>query len=221
LAEVDRLLEGIVSERHRLPVLHFKTADIAVAYASFFYHKDAFPRSKDGVVGRGHPHLYLGGAVLPPATSLLGDLAYGRLAYLPLPHWLRAGLPHALLLPHRPGRLELEMLHKLKAFWGPRNIQEFWSGSGFGKIAFANCSELAEVLVRLVMDTGAKAKEFFRQANAEDAGQQAAIATLGCGIDQILSKFLGPGDWTPSPGRWPHPAKDDNKTNEAARPANS
>jgi hypothetical protein len=95
-------------------------------------------------------------------------------------------------------------------FWREHGLDQFWNGEGFllpGEIQLLSY-QLAEILVRLIVyetrprwfglvrEPHQKLLGFLRSASIEDHGLAACREHLGCGLDEIAAKFLGPGEWS-------------------------
>jgi hypothetical protein len=62
---------------------------------------------------------------------------------------------------------------------------------------------LSSVLVHLLSENAERFRAFVNRASYEDAGQEAAVAVYGRGLETFLEGFLGPDDWKPRPEAFP------------------
>ena len=91
-----------------------------------------------------------------------------------------------LYTPH-----ELRQMHQ--AFWGPKEIQEFWSGHSFDRTDDGNMLsyDLARILVEQFSFEWDRFAAFVRAANHEDGGAAAAQAHLGVRLGACVAAILG------------------------------
>jgi len=185
-------------------------------YIAPFYPEGEHGGSAGVHIREGYPHVALCGknvAILE--NTLAHELTHVSLHHLSMPQWLEEGL--AQMFEHNmTGRMLLEvdgeMAGRHKRYWGEHGLNEFWRGEGFSRSGKVQelCYQLAEILVRLLAEDSQPrwfgwAKEpqrrffaFLREARAPDCGQEACRNQLGCGLDALAARFLGPGSWAPT-----------------------
>jgi hypothetical protein len=184
-------------------ILDFETTDHYYRYFSYFSPPNAPVIASGGVfLAKGYRHI-----ALPPSpvirSTLIHELTHNRLAHLPSPRWLGEGL--AVTMERRIGgnqfgRLDRELQQKHTRHWTPETIPSFWTGQAFydedGEIVRLSYS-LSEILVDILVQDFPRPKfaEFLAQAHARDSGQNAANQCFGINLGQLVSTFLGPGDW--------------------------
>jgi hypothetical protein len=145
---------------------------------------------------------------------IVHEMTHGCLSHLPIPAWLNEGIavnteqilspsPRGLYTPH-------EMHAKHLKFWGPAEIQEFWSGKSFLRTDDGNM--LSYDLARIVVEQFSRHWDSFRpfvlNANASDGGARAAAEHLGTDLGDVVSALLeqAPGPaWSPDPSKWSEP----------------
>jgi hypothetical protein len=133
---------------------------------------------------------------------LAHELTHNCVVHLKLPLWLNEGLAmlfeRTVAATSRP-MMDYELKERHLAFWNPDNIQEFWSGISFQKPGDSNelSYSLSEITLTLLMEQKGDWGAFLKQADWGDAGQTAAIECLGSDLGNVMSTFLGEGDWRP------------------------
>jgi hypothetical protein len=92
-------------------------------------------------------------------------------------------------------------------FWGPDEIQQFWSGKSFLRSDEGN--ELSYDLARIIVSQLGAAWDHFRpfvlSANANDGGASAAADHLGVQLGNVVSALLEQEpstQWEPNPATW-------------------
>jgi hypothetical protein len=197
-------------------LIAFDDVESYYRYVSYYY-PDAgeFAFSSGMYVDGGCAHFVTVKADLHAIEPIIAhEMTHGCLAHLPLPLWLNEGL--AVNTEHRiagvPGQpLTAQELHKKhSSFWGPQEIQEFWSGESFKRADDANMLsyDLARLLVAQFAKDWEAFKRFVLEADAVDAGAASAQENLqmdlGAAVCALLEK--GPASqWGPEPSTWPSP----------------
>jgi hypothetical protein len=105
-----------------------------------------------------------------------------------------------------------ELFARHKAFWGTKEIQEFWSGEAFHRPDEGQelSYHLAQFAVKSLSHDYAVFSRFVNKANYDDGGESAAIEIFGGGLEGLITQFFGEGDWVPKPQEWS--LKDSNKS---------
>src|SRR6185503_13228355 len=134
--------------------------------------------------------------------TLVHELTHDCLAHLPLPPWLNEGVAQTIermLTWKREPVLHQELADQHRNYWTEENIQEFWAGTSFHQPGDPQTLSysLAEIIVQLLTSQKGDFKEFLRRATYVDAGQTAALDCFGCSLGNVLTTFLGPGEWRP------------------------
>jgi hypothetical protein len=183
-------------------LLIFAEEDDYLAYVSYYYPEGEHALSGGMFIHDGYGHI-----ALPQEDVRLGrdviahELTHNLLCHLTIPLWLNEGL--AKQVEHRVSggslRLDQDLAKRHAAYWNEFRIQEFWAGNSFympdegSSLSYS----LAEILVNLLREDGAKFGEFVLNAKWPDAGQESAIAILDRDLGEATAEFLGPGNWGP------------------------
>jgi len=217
-----KILKGIAIEEYygKQVVLHFGFSDIYWQYVSEFHGDGEVAASAGSFLFAGYSHIALASEYYwATETILLHEMTHGCLMHLPIPLWLNeaiarsveieCGLTQSLIV-------DREIFDKHHENWDEASIQAFWHGEAFRDAeVFSELSYmLAEILMNLIVDEvrgePERFKRFVNEANREDCGEGAAQAHLGKSLGEIVSRFLGPGDWTPLPMK-PEDESDDDE----------
>jgi hypothetical protein len=193
-------------------VLRFTDTDDYYAYVSYFYPDGEFATSGGMFLGSGYCHIaYPEGYNMDMERETIAhELAHNLLVDLPLPAWLNESLAEAFmadLAGRKSAAVDRDLMADHRAYWNAQTIQGFWTGLAFSDVEGQQVSySLAQVLLDLIHrelhpDPDAF-RRFVKQSDWNDAGEAAAREQLGTGLGEIVSVFLGPGDWSPKPATW-------------------
>jgi hypothetical protein len=139
------------------------------------------------------------------------ELTHACLGHLPIPAWLNEGLAvnteHRLSPPPRPDATPQQMHARHRRFWGPQEMQEFWSGQSFLRPDEGNelSYDLARILVSQLAADWPRFVPFAQAATLDDAGATAAREHLGVPLGELACALLEgePGPhWEPQPALW-------------------
>jgi len=133
---------------------------------------------------------------------LAHELTHNCVVHLKLPLWLNEGLAEMFertVADARDPVLDYDLKERHLAFWNSETIQEFWSGISFQKPGDSNqlSYSLAQIVLSLLLEKPGDWGSFLKQAQWGDAGQTAAMDCLGTDLGEVMSTFLGEGDWRP------------------------
>jgi hypothetical protein len=153
-------------------------------------------------IRRGYAHIALPyGDTLTAQHTLAHELAHNLLCHLPMPLWLNEGLAVTIerQMTRRSFTLDRDLADRHRNYWSEENIQSFWSGRSYDEPGDGSqlSYSLGEILVALLAEQGPAFAEFVKAADWRDGGQDAAVNFLGKGLEEVLTGFLGPGDWRP------------------------
>lgn len=184
-------------------ILLFEEEDDYYQYVSYF-HQDGTHPTSGGCLIRGGGYVHIAAPYDPFSIRrmLAHELTHNCVTHLPLPLWLDEGLAmmfeRSVSTGHQPV-IDAELKRQHLAFWNPDNIQEFWSGISWGKPGDSNhlSYSLAEIMIILLSEQRGDWGAFLKQARADDGGQTAAIECLGIDLGDLMSTFLGEGNWRP------------------------
>jgi hypothetical protein len=124
------------------------------------------------------------------------EMTHGCVGHLSLPLWLNEGLAvnteHTLVGAGRPLESPAEMHAKHRKFWGPAQIQEFWSGASYRRPDEANrlSYDLGRVLVEQLSRDWPRFAAFANAAHYADAGAAAAREHLGMELGVLVAALL-------------------------------
>lgn len=138
------------------------------------------------------------------------EMTHGCLAHLPLPAWLNEGLAvnvEQRLAPTPATHTEQQLRGKHLAFWGEKEVQEFWSGQSFLRTDDGNL--LSYALARLIVEQLSRDWEPFKRfvlaADGADAGATAARENLDVDLGEFVCALLEKAPsakWAPDPRKW-------------------
>jgi hypothetical protein len=141
------------------------------------------------------------------------EMTHSCLGHLPIPAWLNEGIAvnteQRLCPPAR--HLHSQQMHdRHRQFWGPAEIQQFWSGKSFLRTDEGN--ELSYDLARIIVAQFAADWDSFRpfvlSALGEDGGAGAASEHLGLTLGSVVAALLElepAAHWEPDPAAWDDP----------------
>jgi hypothetical protein len=210
-------LGGIASDEGfgKHVVLMFSTLDEYYRYITYFYPEGEHPMS-GGIClsGEGYVHFALPTTDYSSYRSVLvHELTHGCLGHLPIPTWLNESLAmrmEEVVCGSDIFALDREIYDRHVSYWNADSIQSFWMGESWqipGE-SFDLSYNLAQVLWRKIeVDLGASQERigrFIGTANARDGGEAACQSIFGMSLGDLITEFLGEGEWKPHPNKWPH-----------------
>lgn len=220
--KVETLLAGVAAfpAEGKSILLVLDDEDTYYHYVSVYHPSEGeFAFSSGMFIDAGCPHFVVPRADLSQVEPVIAhELTHSALAHLSLPRWLDegiavnterriAGKPPSLYTP-----IEIDAMQR--RFWGPAEIQQFWSGESFLRTDDGNLLsyELARVLVEQMARDWPRFSEFVRQARRDDAGAASALQHLGLDLGAaacaLAGKPAGPG-WAPDHRPLPSPLGQD------------
>jgi hypothetical protein len=205
---VGQLGDDITKKGHgKHVVLRISSEQDFYQYLSFFY-PDGEHAGASGVLLRGgylHIAYYSDGVSNADRAILVHELTHNLLVRLPLPSWLNEALAMAFEVDiTQRGRppLDRDLAERHRSYWNAETIQEFWSGISFHKVDSQELAySLAQILLNLIATELRPPQKIFREfvlhAHYKDAGHAAANEYLDLDLGNLVSAFLGPGEWSP------------------------
>jgi hypothetical protein len=215
LQRVTRLLDGIAEVPgwgHDILIV-FDDQEAYYRYVAHFYPEPGeFALSGGMYIHDGCGHFATVKADLHAIEPVIAhEMTHGALGHLMIPAWLNEGIAvnteHRLCPPPR-GQWTAPQMHERHArFWGPAEIQQFWSGKSFLRPDEGN--ELSYDLARIIVSQFAADWERFRPfvlaAQADDAGAEAAREHLGVDLGDVVTALLEKAEsreWSPDAAKW-------------------
>lgn len=216
LQRVVRILDGVahVPEWGHDILVVFDDDDAYYRYVAHYY-PDAgeFAGSGGMYINAGCGHFVTVKADLRAIEPVIAhELTHACLSHLPIPAWLNEGIAvnterRLCPPPSSAGTTPQQMHASHQKFWGPGEIQQFWSGKSFLRSDEGN--ELSYDLARIIVSQFGAAWDRFRpfvlSANAEDGGASAAAEHLGVHLGDVVSALLErepSAQWAPNPTAW-------------------
>ena len=210
-------LEGVASDdgvgKH--VVMIFASLDDYYGYIAYFFPEGESPMS-GGVCLSGDGYVHFAFPTTDYSsyrTVLVHELTHGCLGHLPIPAWLNEALAmrmEQVICGSDNFRLDQELYDKHLAYWNAETIQQFWSGESWGIPGDSDqlSYNLAQVLWRKIeADLAATRPEIVRfilDAHFKDGGEAACQGTFDLSLGDLVTDFLGEGEWAPMPNKWPN-----------------
>ncbi len=217
-AYLERTLKRIIGALHdiasadklgKYAVLLFDEIDLFYAYRSYYYkNKGVCEIGDGGYINKGYRHFAFPQQELPCMhRTIAHEMTHALLCHLPIPAWLNEGMAvgiEDLIACTAPPRMDNEMHARHRLFWGTETIQEFWSGrsffhSGEGQELSYHLAQLAVHSLSQDRNTFAR---FANNAHRADAGQAAIREIYNGSLGNLVTEYLGAGDWAPKPDTW-------------------
>lgn len=192
-------------------VLRFTDMDDYYRYLARYAHDGEQAMSGGVLLHQGYLHIAFPASDRPDTHrhTCVHELTHNLVAHLPLPAWLNEALAMGFEadLGSDAFALTHELVGRHRGYWNSDTIQTFWQGIAFHDIDGQEVAySLAQTLLQLIQREVGPAPEDFRRfvlrADASDAGAVAAREHLGVKLEELVSSFLGPGEWAPRPKSW-------------------
>jgi hypothetical protein len=216
LQRVVRILDGVahVPEWGQDILVVFDDDDTYYKYVAHYYPEAGeFAGSGGMYINAGCGHFATVKADLRAIEPVIAhELTHACLSHLPIPAWLNEGIAvnteRRLCPPPGSAATTPQQMHaRHQKFWGPAEIQQFWSGKSFLRADEGN--ELSYDLARIIVSQFGAAWDRFRpfvlSANVEDGGASAAAEHLGVHLGDAVSALLEQepsARWAPNPAAW-------------------
>jgi hypothetical protein len=189
-------------------LLVFGEDDDYYSYISFYYGDGDHRQTRGVFIRKDYAHVAIQFAGLAGANRVIThEVTHNYMWGLRIPTWLNEGLSQRMEREIRPdGRrsqsimLSRELAEEHRAYWNEQNIQEFWAGLSFhmpGEVSKLSYS-LGLILLEVLSENWGNFLDFLQNADARDAGQDAALKCLGRSLGDAASGLLGPGNWRPN-----------------------
>jgi len=198
-------------------VVVFDDHDTYYRYAANHYPEDGeFALSSGMYLGGGCGHFVTVKDRLETIEPVIvHELTHALLGHLNIPAWLNEGLavnteqrfyPRVSGAHH--GGYEAARQHaRHQRFWGPAEIQQFWSGDSFHRPDEGNelSYDLARILTAQFAADWPRFRSFANMADSADGGAEAAREHLGLTLGQAVCALLERAytvEHEPAPVRW-------------------
>ncbi len=211
LRRILSTLKGIASDEGygKYVVIVFTDVDDYYSYMSYYYPEDGVFGLSSGVyLNNGYGHFVFPHQEVAYAESVVAhEMTHSLLSHLPIPLWLNEGMAvtiEDMITGSAPLRMDKELFARHNAFWGEKEIQEFWSGDAFYRPdeGQALSYHLAQFAVKSLSSDYETFVRFVNKANYDDSGKSAAIEIFGGDLGELIARFCGDGDWSPKPQEW-------------------
>lgn len=190
----------------------FDDEDAYYRYVSHYYPESGeFAASSGMYLHGGCGHFVTVKADLQAIEPVIAhELTHACLSHLPIPAWLNEGLAvntEQRLSPPR-SRADARQPHaRHRKFWGPAEIQQFWSGKSFLRNDEGNelSYDLARILVSQFAADWSRFHAFALAADRADGGAAAAHEHLGIDLGDAVCALIEQGataGWSPRPDTW-------------------
>lgn len=200
------ILQGVCSDDGygKYLVMVFSDNDRYYDYISYYGPQEGtFGMSSGSFMNHGYGHFVFPHQDLSQAEPVAAhEMTHAMLSHLNIPLWLDEGIAvnmEALLTGHASVPLNRDFYAKHQAFWNSKTIQEFWSGASFYRADDGQTLsyQLARVLVSNLSEDSKLFAEFCNTAQAQDSGERALNTIFDLSLQDMLTNFLGAGDWRP------------------------
>jgi len=215
LGTIMRVLDGIAANPRygKHVAILFDSDRQYYRYISHFYpDKGEFASSAGIFIDSGRGHFALPQEDIHTTERVVAhELCHACVAHLPIPAWLNEGIAQVVEdamrgfpLFMRDDRIA-EYRERHRAFWGEKEIQQFWSGESFARPDEGQelSYHLARLAVGALSHDYATFKRFVLSAQQRDAGDAALSDVFGGNLEHFMEQFIGPGPWAPDPYTWP------------------
>jgi hypothetical protein len=216
LQRVVRILDGVahVPEWGHDILVVFDDDDTYYRYVAHYY-PDAgeFAGSGGMYINAGCGHFVTVKADLRAIEPVIAhELTHACLSHLPIPAWLNEGIAvnteRRLCPPPVSAATTPQQMHaRHRRFWGPVEIQQFWSGKSFLRVDEGNelSYDLARIIVSQFGAAWGRFRPFVLSASVEDGGAAAATEHLGVQLGDVVCALLEQkpsAQWAPNRAAW-------------------
>ncbi|MBL4671388.1 MAG: hypothetical protein JKX81_03940 [Arenicella sp.] len=190
-------------------VIIFGDIDHYYDYVSFYGPQEGTYGLSSGMyLNYGYGHFVFPNIDLHNAEPIAAhEMTHALLNHLQLPTWLDEGLAvnmEAAICGFPSPPLDRQMFDKHQAFWGEDKMQEFWRGDSFSRpddgpeLSY----QLARILVTNLAENYDAFVAFANKADRRDSGEAAIEDVFDISLGDMVTNFLGEGEWWPKPETW-------------------
>ncbi len=209
-------LAGIVSDDahwKNVVLIFHSPRDYYDYIASYYPDAGEFTISSGVFLKKGYEHFVFHQLDINRAEVVaVHEYVHACLSHLSLPSWLNEGMAVAIeaeIVGLNPMRFDEEAMERHRSLWNATTIQDFCSGDSFHKQEENELSyDLGFLCVKVLAQEYSAFRKFVLEADAGDAGEAAFLKHYGSSLGDLMSQFLGEGDWSPKPDQWKRDEKD-------------
>ena len=218
LKRILRVLDGVARPAPwgKDVLVLFDNADAYYRYASAFNpHGGDSALSSGMYLSRDRGHFISTKADLQTVEPVIAhEMTHACVTHLPIPLWVNEGLAvnteRRVAVSGMPLHTPEQMRLRHLKFWGPAEVQQFWSGRSFGRHDDGNelSYDLARILVEHLSADWTRFAAFANAATYEDGGAGAALEHLALDLGAAVASLLEAGDarpFAPDPHSWAEP----------------
>lgn len=186
----------------KCPILVLHDLDTYYEYFAAHVPDGDYAGSGGVYLNNGYGHFVFCYLDMSQAESVLAhELTHAYVAHLPIPAWLNEGVAQLceINLTKRDHTRYEEIKEGLDTHWTSATIQDFWDGSGFLKDPDSqmHCYHLSKVITAGLLRQGPSFHAFLHDADARDAGAAALQKHWNLSPADLVTDYLGEGDWQP------------------------
>lgn len=186
----------------KCPFLVLHDLDTYYEYFAAYVPDGSYAGSGGVYLNHGYGHFVFSFLDMGQAEAVLAhELTHAYVAHLPIPTWLNEGVAQLceINLTGRDHTRYDEIKESIDAYWNRATIQEFWNGAAFirDNESQLHSYHLAKVLTSRLSRQKNGFHEFLHSAHREDAGETALNQIWGLNLADLVSDYLGAGDWAP------------------------
>jgi hypothetical protein len=203
-AKVVKALGLDVAHHDKCPVLVTHDLETYYAYVAAYMPDDENALSGGMYINQGYGHFVFTYLDMGQAEAVLAhELTHSLVSHLPLPAWLNEGVAQICeqaATGRDPANYD-EIKDTLGTYWTADTIQDLWSGRGFNRQDEGQLQSyhLAKVLTHMLTGDRPRFLAFLHAAHFSDAGASALLKHFDLSLAELVTDYLGAGDWNPVP----------------------
>lgn len=167
------------------------------------YHQEGEYAVPGGVyLNQGFGHFVLPTADLTLHSPVLAhELCHALIGPRDIPLWVNEAVTQNVeyqLTRRNPYVLDRAIVQEHRAYWNPNRMRSFWSGNSFSEPDEGSrlSYHLARFLLNAISQYGKEhTMQFVLEASCDDAGFGAAKSVLDLDLTDVVTEFLGEGEW--------------------------
>ncbi|MDF3056610.1 MAG: peptidase superfamily protein [Rariglobus sp.] len=188
----------------KCPVLVTHDLETYYDYVSGYLEEGEHALSGGMYINQGYGHFVFTYLDMGQAELVLAhELTHSLVAHLPLPAWVNEGIAQ-LCEQAATGRdtADYEQIREtLETYWTAETIQDLWTGQGFNRQDEGQFQSyhLAKVLTGKLAGEASRFQAFLHEAHFADAGSKALMKHFGLSLEELVTDYLGEGNWSALP----------------------